>query len=154
MAKEGINKCLRVLPENTILSTMTLLGCNLSWFLHTEGCWYTSKPPSAYWLGFGWRCIWCFGCRLWSSRIFIHKCSFLSIYAKKGPRTAGMVLRRMLLWMEGSDMFRNNQVYRHRPPTPTATSKRGWWWWWWWWYEVVQVGVADVILVVYRLLAE
>ncbi|KAJ0871576.1 hypothetical protein HanRHA438_Chr11g0514071 [Helianthus annuus] len=113
------------------------IGCSLSWFLRTEGCWYTSKPPSAYWLGFGWRCIWCFGCRLWSSRIFIHM----------GPRTAGMVLRRMLLWMEGSDMFR---VPPHTP-TPTATSKRGWWWWW---YEVVQVGVADVILVVYRLLSK
>ncbi|KAJ0510353.1 hypothetical protein HanIR_Chr11g0539861 [Helianthus annuus] len=124
MAKEGINKCLRVLPENTILSTMTLLGCSLSWFLRTEGCWYTSKPPSAYWLGFGWRCIWCFGCRLWSSRIFIHMCSFLSIYVKKGPRTAGMVLRRMLLWMEGSDMFRNNQVYRHTPP-PQPQHQRG-----------------------------
>ncbi|KAL9999956.1 hypothetical protein Hdeb2414_s0453g00897361 [Helianthus debilis subsp. tardiflorus] len=55
----------------------------MSLFLRIEGCWYTSKPPSAYWLGFDWRCIWCFGCRLWSSRIFIHR----------GPRTAGMVSR-------------------------------------------------------------
>ncbi|MFS7987795.1 hypothetical protein Hanom_Chr11g01027081 [Helianthus anomalus] len=47
------------------------IGFNLSWFLRTEGCCYSSEPPSTYWLGFGWRCIWCFGCRLWSSRIFI-----------------------------------------------------------------------------------
>ncbi|MFS7959382.1 hypothetical protein Hanom_Chr12g01066751 [Helianthus anomalus] len=70
---------------------MTLLGCNLSWFLRTEGCW------------------------LWSSRIFIHRCS------SRSPRTAGMVLSRMLLWMEGSDMFR---VPPHTPP-PQPQHQRG-----------------------------
>ncbi|KAM0032046.1 hypothetical protein Hdeb2414_s0016g00470761 [Helianthus debilis subsp. tardiflorus] len=99
----------------------------MSLFLRIEGCWYTSKPPSAYWLGFDWRCIWCFGCRLWSSRIFIH--------SRHGFEVTAFVDGRI------------GYVPCTATP-PTATSKRGWWWWW---CEVVQVGVTDVILVVYRL---
>ncbi|MFS7930819.1 hypothetical protein Hanom_Chr04g00348731 [Helianthus anomalus] len=83
--------------EGTVLSTMTLLGFNLAWFLRTEGCCCSSEPPSAYWLGFGWMCIWCFGCRLWSSRIFIQMCSFLSIYVKKCMQTYSCISFFLLL---------------------------------------------------------